>query len=282
MENLDIPDEFDIGFVPGTGAEEYDVPESAIVDHGAEGPEPVEDPESGEPEPITAPNDPGEAVAAWVDEAIEASLVAGAGGDGVDNDPPSDRHGATGEFSDDETVLAMPEQERVETMTDLERFAIGGQPYTYNFIRYDDGQRLDLSDNGYKRVVPSDVLAEEGVHYDVEITTVQPSDYETYMIGVQARRIIEVEWPHFDQQGREDGNRRVNGMETKTAAFNSASDSDNVTMTADAVRLIPYGSRAAEADHPLNARVSINTNIPLLRLDEVRGIMRAVRRLNRS
>jgi hypothetical protein len=172
----------------------------------------------------------------------------------------------------------MPEGEQTEAMVELERFAIGGESYENEFVVYTDGERHELTDAGFMRAVPPAALAEEGIEYEVTVTTVQPSEDGDYFIGVQAVRYLPVERMQFTDDGEQLAPQIIEGEETKVVSFTQRVGTDRPIIEAETVLMAPHhqGTDIDPDDNPVNHRVTFDTTRPLLSLREMRGIMRAV------
>lgn len=157
-----------------------------------------------------------------------------------DSEPLHDWDAALANFPGDETVLDMPQEEQTQAMAEVERFAVAGDEQVGRYRIHS---------------VPRDALEAEGLDYDVvEAVLQEPSDDDPYAVGLTATRIVTVEVEGHSTEGQE----------KKTVTFANAAD----------------GSPQAQADGELIAGDTSYAmeEAPLLRLDEVRGILRAIGR----
>lgn len=278
MEQFDfeVPDDASDLFQPA----DYEIPTEAIRDQDLVEGEPDD---VQEPDAITAPETEGEVVG--------RPPVADAGGGGGD-EPPHDWDAALAEFPGDETVLDMPEQEQVETMAAIEGYTRQGHPYYEASIVHRPGPEGDPevsseTDSGYSREIPRSALEAEGIDYEVRAIIQDERPEEPYTVGIVATRIVPARMQTYGADGNETGSQSVDGMEVKSVAFSEPTRVEDPLLEAQSVLIIPAAGGSAvpieQAEQgvggPEVLPAETEEEAPLLRLDEMRSIMRAIQRV---
>lgn len=188
---------------------------------------------------------------------------------------------ASGEFADHETALDMPAEERDKVMDDIEEFAMSGYPYSMEYIgvREIGGEPVHTveTDTGTSCLVPKAALEEAGVGYDsVDVFTVKATDILPYAVGITAKRVRPVEANPLDAEGESMGVRTVEGVETKSVKLGRLQDGVKVAGSANLVVLADETSNPDEQTEPSYRSVEQG---PLMKLDELRRIVSAIRRV---
>jgi hypothetical protein len=180
-------------------------------------------------------------------------------------------------------VCDMPDSERETAMGTLERFAAGGERFG---VHNQDGEEVK---RGYRREVPRQLLVEQGLDYQVEVTTRDATDVEPYRVGIAASRTVDMETAlPTAADGSEQLPEPAEGKEVKCVTFTAESVTPGVesvrTVEASSVLIGGHqGTIQIDPDDPsprIRIAMTFDDGAPLLQLDEARAITRAVELAN--
>jgi hypothetical protein len=148
-------------------------------------------------------------------------------------------------------ALALTERECTKLAAALERFVSSGEPYTNEY-----------GESGYRRDLPRDVLDAQGLDYMVTVSTTEPYPEQPYVVSASARR------------------QRAEDEEVKDIDFYFDMPGGEPRMECDSMLVKPYPDDSDGIGEGGPTIRPVDLNGPLLRLDEARALLRALRSAN--
>lgn len=192
-------------------------------------------------------------------------------------EPPRDAVGATETAQDNEllapateTVFDMGDDEQAAFMTTMERFAAGGERFSYGVTPAGPDDDPAIPCEGYTRSLPPEALAAEGLSYDeVCVSVFEATTEDPYMVSIIAKR--EKDFRVELTSGPDGGpvSETVKGRESKVAGFSVNSLAPGVAPMALLDARSDLVARYPGISEPL-----FDNSAPLLSLHEVRAMVR--------
>lgn len=184
-----------------------------------------------------------------------------------------------------ETALDMPGTERESSLVTAERFVAGGEQYVQKLYRYEgpENDPIEMAQQqGCRRKISPEALAAEGLSFDQAEVVTESSEQGPYTLTIETLKTIPELQP--DPKGPEDAQTKGPNHEVKVVEFTSGSPLSGIApvTTMDAYSYMVTGDigsfRAIQDDalRPIKLPAGFDNNTPLLRLDEVRALIRAM------